>query len=594
MRATALATTAPRVTGEGATDALSRPIAFNSGNDFKRIWQWMIRGELLAVAVIALIAISLHARFVTHVGGLWRDEANSVQLASLSTFREVASNLDYDSFPILFFALLRSWTKIFGVGNDAALRALGFVTGLGVLTALWSNARTFGARWPVLSLALIGLNPMLIRYGDSTRAYGLGIVLILLTFGSFWRLVNVPGRPSRGKILAATVLALLSVHCLYYNCVLLAAIIAGSVAVAFRARAWRTAVIVTTIGILAAVSLLPYLPMMHRMHEWTFLVNYPVDLPWLWKRACEVLGSPDPLGIWLWVGLLVLGIATITTFGLSELWNRFTRRPPLHRIGLCAGHGIPDSVLFAAVSVIVAVPLYAGFLWALKYCTQPWYYIALAAFAACALDVLFGAWPYAGKLGAPFLLPAVRLGAAFILICLAALPDWEEIPVRHTNVDLLARQLRSETTKDDLIVASHWQYAVSLRRYYNGPAEIMTLPPIDDYRFHRYDLALHQMLTAQPLQPVFSRVEAVLRSGHHVFFLGGLPTLPPNASPPAFSIGYRDRSGNWRGGNFDSVWAQQAAYFIRSHVPRYTQMNVPRVRVQQFERLGISIAEGWR
>jgi len=554
----------------------------------------MVRCEWLAVAVVALIAISLHVRFVTHVGGLWRDEANSAQLAALPTFGDVASNLDYDSFPILFFALLRSWTAIFGFGNDAALRILGFVIGVAVLTALWSNARAFGARWPVLSLALIGLNPMLIRYGDSTRAYGLGILLILLTFGSFWRLVSVPGRASQRRTLAATVLALLSVHCLYYNCVLLAAIIAGSVAVALRARARRTAAVVTAIGVLAAASLLPYLPMMRRMHEWAFLVNYPVDLPWLWKRACEVLGSPDPLGIWLWAGLFILGVSTIALFRASGLWSRFIRRLPLDRIELCSQHSIPDSVFFAAVAVIVAVPLYAGFLWGLKYYTQPWYYITLVAFAACALDVVFGAWPYTGKLGLRFLLPLVRLGTAFILLCLAALPDWEEMPIRHTNVDLLAGQLRSEATKDDLIVASHWQFAVSFSRYYSGPAKITTLPPIDDHRFHRYDLALRQMLTAQPLQPVFNRVEEVLRSGHHVFFLGGLPTPPPNTSSPAFSIGYRDRSGNWRGGNFDNVWVQQAAYFIRSHVVRYTEKNVPRVHVQQFERLSLSMAEGWR
>jgi len=569
-------------------------MAFKAGYDLRRVWHWMIRCEWLAVAIIALVAISLHVRFVSSVGGLWRDEANSVQLAALPTFGEVASNLDYDSFPILFFVLLRSWTAIFGFGNDAAFRALGFLIGLAVLTALWSNARAFGARWPVLSFALIGLNPMLIRYGDSTRAYGLGILLILLTFGSFWRLVNVPGRPSRGKILAATVLALLSVHCLHYNCVLLAAIIAASGAVALRKRAWRTAVTVTAIGVLAAVSMLSYLPMMRRMHEWTFLVNYPVDLPWLWKRACEVLGSPDPLGIWLWTGLFVFGLSTVFAFGLSRLWNQSTQRPFLHDVGPGDQHRIPDAVLFAAVSAAVAVPFYAGFLWALKYCTQPWYYITLAAFAACALDVVFGAWSYAEKPGARLLWPAVRLGSAFILLCLAALPAWEELPVRHTNVDLLARQLRLEATKNDLIIASHWQYAVSLNRYYSGPAEIMTLPPIDDHRFHRYDLALHQMLTAQPLQPVFNRVEEVLRSGHHVFFLGALPSPPTNTSPPAFSIGYRDPSGNWRGGNFDNVWVQQAAYFIRSHVVRYTEKNVPRVHVQQFERLSLSMAEGWR
>src|SRR4029077_19599045 len=227
---------------------------------------------------------ALHVRFVTHVGGLWRDEANSVHLAALPSFGQVFHFLDYDSFPILFFALLRGWLGMFGSDNDAALRALGGIIGLAVLGALWFNARAFGIRWPVLSLALIGLNPMLIRYGDSTRAYGLGILLMLLTFRSFWRLVDKPSRPDARRVFAATALALLSVQCLYYNSVLLLAIAAGSVAVAVRRRAWQTVSIVLGIGLVAAASLLPYLPMMRRMREWTFMVSYPADLAWLWKR----------------------------------------------------------------------------------------------------------------------------------------------------------------------------------------------------------------------------------------------------------------------------------------------------------------------
>ena len=249
-----------------------------------------------------VVAIALHVRFVTHVGGTWRDETNSVHLATLPSFAEIFQFLDYDSFPILFFTVLRSWLGIFGADNDTALRALGCITGFAVLGALWWNARAFGIRWPVLSLALIGLNPMLIRYGDSARAYGLGILLIILTFRSFWRLVDKPSPPATRRVVVAGILALLSVQCLYYNSVLLLAIAAGAVAVAARKRAWKTVGLVLGIGLLAAASLLPYVPMMRRMGDWTFMVSYPADFAWLWKRVCEVLGSPDPLGVWLWVG----------------------------------------------------------------------------------------------------------------------------------------------------------------------------------------------------------------------------------------------------------------------------------------------------
>ena len=281
----------------------------------------------------ALLAAALHVRFVTHVGGLWRDETNSIHLATLPSFAEMLHFLDYDSFPVLFFAVLRGWSGLVGSDNDAALRGLGCIIGFSMLGVLWFNARAFGIRWPVLSMALIGLNPMLIRYGDSARAYGLGMLLILLTFRGFWRLVAIPSRVDARRVLVATVLAVLSVQCLYYNSVLLLAIAAGAVAVAVRRRAWRTVGVVLSIGILSAASLLPYVPMMRRMREWTFMVSYPADLAWLWKRVGEVIGSPDPLGVWLWVGLFFVGLgaaaicAVITTLALVHSTTDRCKKP---------------------------------------------------------------------------------------------------------------------------------------------------------------------------------------------------------------------------------------------------------------------------
>ena len=94
---------------------------------------WLNRFEWLAVILVALCAIALHVQFVTKVGGLWRDETNSVNLATLPSFGHIWSLLEYDSFPIVFVTVLRVWTAVFGSGNDAALRVLGLLIGLGVL-----------------------------------------------------------------------------------------------------------------------------------------------------------------------------------------------------------------------------------------------------------------------------------------------------------------------------------------------------------------------------------------------------------------------------------------------------------------------------
>lgn len=563
------------------------------------LWRWVNHLEWLAVLLTALVAAALHVRFVTHVGGLWRDEINSVNLANSPSFAEMLGFLDYDSFPILFFAVLRGWSFVFGSDNDAALRALGCFTGIAVLGALLFNARAFGIRWPLLSLALVGLNPMLIRYGDSTRAYGLGIFLILLTFRSFWLLVNKPAPPEARRVLTASVLALLSVQCLYYNSILLLAIAAGAITVAVRRRAWRTVGIVLGIGVLAAASLLPYVPMMRRMGDWTFMVSYPADLAWLWKRIGEVLGSPDPLGVWLWLGLFAVGVGVSASRALPQLWKTKTASSAKVPLDPDQSHSVPDAVLFAAVALIVGVVGYAAFLRALHYYTQPWYYITLVAFAACALEVVFGAWPLTPKPQVlPLLLRRSRLVVALSLLCFTGFASWDEMPVRHTNLDLVAARLRPLTTKGDVILVPRWECAIPIARYYRGPAEIITLPPIADHRFHRYDLLLRQMMSVDPLQPVLVRLEEVLRSGHRVFVAGTLPSpdayRPLPNPPPA----YRDAAGGWHGGgDYNRIWQLQVAQFLSAHIARGGQIEVPipgKARVQEFENLDLGMAEGWR
>jgi hypothetical protein len=412
------------------------------------------------------------------------------------------------------------------------------------------------------------------------------MILLLLTFRSFWRLADTSTPLTYRKVLLATMLAVLSVQCLYYNSILLFAIGSGSIVVACLGRDWRRVGIVISIGILSAVSLLPYVPMMRRMREWTFLVSYPVDLLWLWRRACEVLGSPDPISQWIWVALFVGGAGLV--FGWIILhWRQVGEEEK--------GKSIAP-IVYATMTAVVAVPSYAVFLRALGYYTQPWYYVTLAITVAFTLDVVFGAWP-STITSLQLSLRTVRLFAAFALLSLATLPAWDEMPTRHTNVDLVAAKLKSQATKGDLVVTTHWQYAVSLYRYYHGPARVITLPFVEDHRFHRYDLALKQMQSDYPLEPAFTQIGQTLQSGHRVFFLGALRFSRAGELPPGLSLGYRDANGSRHGGNYDVVWPISAGYFVQTHAKNCVQIPVPvpnRARVQRYEYLALSMAEGWR
>ncbi|MEP7248798.1 MAG: hypothetical protein ABI787_03350 [Spartobacteria bacterium] len=578
---------APRSRGKeaGSDSAIPPSRLTNIG----RLLEWM------AASLLALAAIALHIRFVTHVGALWRDETNSVNIATLPSLAEVWHFLDYDSFPILYFAVLRAWTGVFGSGNDQALRALGLLMGLGILGALWSNARAFGSRLPLLSFALVGLNPMVVRYGDSNRAYGLGILLILLTLRSFWRLVESAETPTARRIAVSAVLAVLSVQCLYYNAVLLLAVAAGAAAVALRTKAWRTIGIIFGIGILAAVSLLPYAPIIIRMRAWTFMVSYPATLGWLWKRAGEVMGSPDPYAVWLWIGLIVVGLGVAVATGISALYRR---DPRANAESQGSSGGLPGPVLFAGVTLVVGVVAYTVFLRVLNYYTQPWYYIALVAFIACVLDILFAGWPTNGKRIFPGeALRWLRPLVALLLLCFTLPGAWSEMPTRQTNVDLIAAQFEKTSQKGDVILVPRWECAITLCRYYQGEAEIITIPPIADHRFHRYDLILEQTRNADAYQPVLDRMEQALRSGHRVLLVDTLPVPDPSVKIPVAYAPYRDAKGAWHGSPYNEIWKAHAGRFLSAHTKRGANIEVLRpsgIKVQRFEELAPGVVEGWQ
>lgn len=525
------------------------------------------------LAVVATgVAAGLHILFGFSAGALWRDEVNSLELATVQTIAEMWRNLDYDSFPALFFLVLRQFVGVPAEVSDGALRVFGVAVGLSILGAVWWNARLLRLGVPLLSLALIGFNPMVIRYGDSIRGYGLGILLILLAMGALWKVAEAP--TARRVAIAATV-AVLSVQCLYYNAILLFGICLGGVAVTVRHRHWRRAALLFGIGALAAISLLPYLPTIRRVRAWNFQFKAAIDFPFLWGKLSETLGSPIAVAVWIWMALLALALVAAL---LALL-----RKPDDE-----AARARQDRLLFACVTLVVGTLAYAGFLRVLSYQTEPWYYILFVAFAATCLEVIFG------SLSGRSIAVGARTAFAVLFIGLAVLPAARAVKVRQTNVDHVARRLDALAAPGDLILINTWNYAISFRRYYEGPAALATIPPIEDLRFHRCDLAKREMMSATSIDPVLARIAETLRTGHTVWLVGGLHFLAPDKRPLIVPPG-RDGPDGWVGEGFYQAWSEQAGFFIQQHAKQVELVEVAVDRpVMQYEDLVLQAIRGWR
>jgi uncharacterized membrane protein len=521
--------------------------------------------------VSTCLIIGLHVVFGMRAGALWRDEVNSLELATVPTLSEMWTNLDYDSFPALFFLVLRPFAGVPASVSDAQLRVFGVVIGLLILGALWLNARVFRIGVPLVSVALVGFNPMVIRYGDSIRAYGLGTLLMLLTLAAMWKMLEAP---TPRRIGLAALAALLSVQCLYYNAILLFAICLGGVAVSFRRRQFKSVILVLAIGAVSAISLLPYVPVIRRVGMWNFQFKAPISFAFLWGKLSETLGSPVEEAVWAWV--ILFAFAAIT--GLWMLWRRSEGQPADAR----------DRLLFVMVTLLVGTAGYAGFLRVLSYVTEPWYYVLFVVFAALCLDFIFASLR-TGSL--PILL---RSAFALVFAGVSAFPAWQAVQPRQTNIDVVAAHLQAVAGPHDLILLNTWNYGIPFRRYYRGSGSTATIPPIEDLRFHRCDLVKRQMMSPDPIAPVLQKMDETLQSGHTIWLIGGLNFVPPGAVPLAIPPGY-DGPNGWVGGNFYETWATQAGFLVQSHALHFERVRVPMAQlVIHYENLPLSAIQGWR
>src|SRR2546427_4199033 len=182
-------------------------------NSRTRHSRWLVRAEWVVAVSACLWAVVVHVVVFLNAGPLWRDEVNSYNLAAIGTLADAWGRMEFDSFPILWCLVLRGWLGA-GLDSDTALRALGMIIGLGTLAMFWWNARVFRSGLPLLSLALAALAPSLVWYGDTIRAYGFGMLLILWVTGSLWR---GAGKTNAGRVFLGGAGARLGGACRCYH-----------------------------------------------------------------------------------------------------------------------------------------------------------------------------------------------------------------------------------------------------------------------------------------------------------------------------------------------------------------------------------------
>jgi hypothetical protein len=520
--------------------------------------------------VVTALVVPLHLTFNRHAGPLWRDEVTGVNLVGLPSFADVLANLHLDSFPYAWVTLLRLWATTAGT-DDATLRVLGLLVGLAILPAVWWTGRRLGLDAPLVTLVLVALNPSTIIYGGSVRGYGLGALAVTLALGALWTFVERPGRRTWAAAAAAVLFA---VQTYFPNGVLLAAIGAGAAAVCLRRGAWGTLAGVVAAGAVGIVSLAFATPWI----RYAFRVGALEQGDWPLALVAGVfrgaLATEVPA---LGVAWTVAAVATAIGWGAA-----LVRR---------ADDTERDPALFAAVTATTALAAYFAYLQLVaRLPTQYWYYLSLMAVLALALDV--GTWLAAKRLrhGA-----ALRAACALLVVAVAAPSVLRTVRLRMTNVDLVARKVAADGRPEDLAVVVPWVAGITFHRYYAGTTPWITIPDLDDHRFHLHLRVAEKMARGDDgVRDELARVERTLRSGGRVWVAGWLRAPAPGQMPAPLPPAPEGPTG-WRAAPYLDAWELRLGALLRTHAVDVWEVPLPGVgAVNHWEALPLVVAEGWR
>ncbi len=530
---------------------------------FGKVIQWT---ELSLAAAFLLLLIAAHVVLLFHSGGLWRDEANTINVSHLPLTGELWSQLAFDSIPVLWFLLLKFWHLI-GLGEtDFALRTLGFLAGLGILGALWQTAKTLGMRLPMVSLILFAMCPTVLA-GDSLRAYGLGTALILLAMSAMWRALD---HPTPRRMLISAILILLSVQCLYINAVLILAICLGAAAVGLYRRDWKMFLFPIGAGVLAALSFLPYLPTFSIVKDYNVIRTGDISLVWIIDRLHSAI---DPSGVFIALAWSVLALPAVILLA----WPLFKTPPE-------GADRKKEMSIFLLTTMTIGVIAYVAFIRILALPTQSWYYLPLMALIAIIIDKGI-------DLACTDRPPVrvIRMAASLLIAAFVFSGLWNEAHVRRTNVDMLAAKLETLAGPNDLIVVTTFYYGISFARYYKGSAAWVTLPDLSDHSTHRYDLLKDKMAQNEPVKDVLDKITQTLQSGHRVWVAGRLNALPPGQIPRELPPAPFSPYG-WSEGAYQQTWSNMAVHALQTSGRTLQRVSVSDdIPVSPFENLPLVV-----
>lgn len=453
---------------------------------------------------------------------IWFDEAFGIYMIRFNFF-DIARHTASDVHPPLYYWVLKVWASIFGT-SELALRSMSMVAMMGALVFLYLILRRgFGTRAAAGGLAMAAVSPLLIRYAEEARMYGLVAVIVMAATYVF---VGLLEKPTTGKWIVYGVLVALGMWTHYFTALMWLAhwayrafTVSGlkpSVALrAFFTKDWVKAQVLA-VGLFA-----PWLPFMAKQMRgvqnggfWIPPVslatpsNFGADI-FLYQYADEVKG-------WMVVLLLALALGAISLVSMSV--PKFTASEKKILSLLCVMAAVPV-VLLVLLSMPPLRPAFID-----RYLISS--VVCIFAFIGVALA--------RNIVSQKFRIPGIVLLGGFMIVSaigvshVYAIGNYnvvtkDPLPIRQT----LHLAQREAAADEPFVSESVWRFYES--HYYQTSRNPVYLQAEDSLQWGSYD-----MVRKNPYRKIYDVGQFAKQHGGKIWFIGdwkyGQPRLPRTGS----------------------------------------------------------------
>ena len=146
-----------------------------------------------------------------------------------------------------------------------------------------------------------------------------------------------------------------------------------------RRRDFQSALAALAIGVPAALSLLPYRPIIREAQDWSVLSQIGFVPALIASSLSDAVAPTLPWTRWLWIGLAVGAVAACVK--------------SFHVLPNARGDADNARAAFAGSALLAGLISFFFFLWVAKMPTQIWYFLPLTTFAAVCIDAALASWP---------------------------------------------------------------------------------------------------------------------------------------------------------------------------------------------------------